>query len=285
MPPVASEKTRALLGRLYAEYHKPAYLDRDPLAFPHRYEDWADREVVALIAASFAFGNVVSIQSALEWILARLGPRPAEILRQREPADWRFQFRGFRYRWVGARDLRVYLAWIGEALRRHGSLGGLWQAVDSDADPTVIPALERWVGALKSMPADPLRPGTRRLRRANGTVSSLPTGADLLLTSPAGKSACKRMNLFLRWVCRPDDGIDLGLWPVDPARLIVPVDTHVMHAARMMQMTDRRIGDLRAAREITAVLRSIDPADPVRFDFSMTRPGILRIRDLLGDGP
>lgn len=270
---------RTVLDGLHAEFHHPRFLETDPLAFAHRYDDPADREVVALVAASFAFGNVVAIRATLERILAPLGEHPARTLAEREPREWSRAWSGFVYRWVRAEDLRVYAAWIGAALRAHGTLGAMWASLDDPRNATVLPTLQRWVEAMTEMPTGRLRPRQRWLRRADAEPSPLPSGAHLLLTAPEGKSSCKRMALFLRWVCRPADGIDLGLWPVAPARLVMPVDTHVMQAAQLLGLTRRAVADLRTAVEITDALRAVCADDPVKYDFALTRPGIMRLKE------
>ncbi len=274
---------RALLDDLYAEYHDPALLGTDPLGVVHTFDDPADREVVALIAASFAFGNVKAIQGAVDTVLRPLRPHPARALAAREPKDWARLYRGFVYRWVRAEDLRLYLAWIGGALRTHGSLGAMWQSLDEPNESTILPTLQRWIEALTEQKITGLRTRKRTLARRDAPPSPLPSGAHLLLTPPAKKSGCKRMNLFLRWVCRPNDGIDLGLWNVAPSRLIMPVDTHVLAVAELLKLTTRKTADLRTAVEITDALRAIAPDDPTRYDFSMTRPGIMRLREVWGE--
>jgi len=265
----------AILESAYKQYHRPEYLHTDPLSVARRYEDRSDREVVALIAASFAFGNVVSINKTLDVILQPLGVHPASALAEWEPSRLARHFRGFVYRWVRAADLRIYLAWIGHALRENGSLGALWESLNDPSEETILPCLSRWVEALTTAECASLSRRKRWLHRARGPPSSLPSGAHLLLTSPDGKSSCKRMCLYLRWVCRPDDGIDLGLWHVAPARLIMPVDTHVMKLATRLSLTQRKVADLRTALEITHALRAIVPLDPTRFDFAMARVGML----------
>ncbi len=276
------ERLREILEDLHTRYHRPEFLKSDPLLMAHRFEEPSDREVVALIAASFAFGNVKAILNTLDTVLKPLLPHPAEAIAAREPREWSRLYRGFVYRWVRAEDLRVYMAWLGGALRTHGNLGSMWQALDSDRNDTVLPTLARWVNALTEMPTDSLRRRKRVLQRASGISSPLPSGAHLLLTSPEGKSSCKRMLLFLRWVCRPADGIDLGLWKVDTMRLLMPVDTHIMQISKVLNLTERRTADLRTALEITDSLRAIQPDDPTRYDFALTRPGILKEKVLMG---
>lgn len=272
---------RAWLDAVHARLHSPAYLGDDPLVIVRRYASAPDREVVALIAASFAFGNVVAMRPAIERVLAPLGERPADMLARTPPDHWRGHYRGFVYRWVRAADVRMFLAWIGGALRTHGSLGAMWEHFDSnfiDAEretlDDVVPTLERWRTALVTMPTGDLGVRTRVLKRSGGGRSALPSGAAMLVPDPANRSACKRLLLFLRWVARPDDGIDLGLWNVDPSRLLMPVDTHILQVAHRLGWTTRPTADLRTAREITDVLRRVCPQDPTRYDYALTRPGI-----------
>jgi uncharacterized protein (TIGR02757 family) len=104
---------------------------------------------------------------------------------------------------------------------------------------------------------------------------ALRTGFRYLFPSPAGGSACKRLCMLLRWLCRPDDGIDLGLWwAVSPARLVLPLDTHTARIARLLGLSARCNSDWKMALEVTASLRRLDPTDPVRFDFALAHLGI-----------
>lgn len=206
-----------------------------------------------------------------------MGPRPAAWLRDREPQDFVGTCAGIRHRWVRPEDVERLLAMLGAALRAKGSLGSLWQSLDRpDAEPDVLPALSRFSDALLAMDTGVLSARERLFERANGKVSQLPDVVSILLTSPARGSACKRMNLFLRWVVRPADGIDLGLWTafVSPARLMMPVDVHVLRAAKKLGLTRRPTPDLRAVREVTERLRKLSPADPCRYDFALVRAGI-----------
>lgn len=268
---------RLFLEDLHARYHQPGFLATDPLGLVYQYRHPEDREVAALVAAAFASGNITSIRAVVSAIFTTLGERPVAWLRDRPPARLAGAFRGIRHRWVREGDLEIFLAILGEALRRHGSLGALWRTVDDPAEPTTAPALARFAAALHALPVDPLLPRRRTLRRANGVQSELAPVPTILLTSPARGSACKRMNLFLRWVVRPADGIDLGLWSpfVDPARLLMPVDTHVLRIARKLHLTRRKVPDRLTALELTARFSRLSPGDPCRYDFALVRAGIL----------
>ena len=101
-------------------------------------------------------------------------------------------------------------------------------------------------------------------------------GVRFFLPSPEDGSTCKRLNLFLRWMVRPDDGVDMGLWHgVSPSQLVIPLDTHVSRISISMGLTGRRTVDWKMAREVTARLRAIEPRDPVKYDFALCRLGML----------
>lgn len=264
------------LEDIYQRYHRPEFLPTDPLAVVHRFETAEDREVAALLAAAFASGNIKSILAILDALFAVMGPRPGAWLRDHQPGDLRGRFPGLYHRWVREEDVEVLLAMIGGALRQHGSLGNLWRAVDG-AEETVMPALGRFSDAIQAAPIEPLAPRKRTATRPGGNVSALASMPSILLASPARGSACKRMNLFLRWMARPADGVDLGLWTefLSPARLVMPVDTHVLRISRKLGLTHRKVADRKAAEEITAHLRKIRPEDPCRYDFALVRAGIV----------
>jgi len=235
-----------------------APLSSDPLEFAHRYSAAGDREVAAFLAASLAFGRVASIRKALERVLAPLD----------EPARFLDRWDGRRiagldrvvHRWVTAADLHALLRAVAWARRESGSLEALLvKGDDGGADLTV--ALDRFFQALRA------RSGERVPSR----------GLKFLLPRPEEGGACKRAHLFLRWTVR-SGAPDLGLWKsgrLSPARLLLPMDTHVHRISRYLGLTRRPTADLAASREATAVLRRVDAGDPVSFDWALSRLGIL----------
>jgi uncharacterized protein (TIGR02757 family) len=235
-------------------------LDSDPLLFPHRYGRPEDREVAAFLASSLAFGRVASINASLERLFRVLGPEPALTLRG-HGKSWP-GLDGFVHRWVDAGSLRPFLRAIGETLRAEGSLCALFAAGD-DGGADYIPALDRFFSVLRE--------------RTGVPAGEMPRGLRFLLPSPAQGGACKRAHLFLRWTVRSGD-VDLGLWRgpgFSPARLLLPMDTHVHRISRYLGLTARPTADLCASREATGWLAKVDPEDPVRFDWSLSRLGIL----------
>jgi uncharacterized protein (TIGR02757 family) len=217
--------------------------------------------VVALLAAVLAYGNAKAIAANIAQALDPLGKRPATTLTKQRPADLKAEFQEFRHRWTTGRDLAVLLWRVAQALREYGSLRALFLRGYERSDPNIGPALTRFVDALLAYDARPV---------GGAALEPRGSGVRYLLVRPADGSACKRLNLFLRWVVRPDDGLDLGLWPeIPPAQLVIPLDTHTARVSRALGFTDRTTTNWRAAEEVTAALRRYDPEDPVRYDFAL----------------
>jgi uncharacterized protein (TIGR02757 family) len=256
-------RVKVALDAVRAQCDVAARREADPVGFVHRYADPHDQELVALVASSIAFGNVATIRAKLGDLLERAGPRPALGADDAEALGRRL--RGWKSRVFRGEDIARLLVGARAVQREHGSLGARFQAELSRRGPGpdgVREALASLCDAIRA--AGGLRRGGPR------------RGPSHLLPDPRGASGCKRLLLFLRWMARPADGIDLGLWDVDLARLLVPVDVHIHRLARNLGLTARKDTSWRTTEEITAALARLDPADPVRYDFSLCHMGMLR---------
>ena len=262
---------RAWLEAAHSKYHRHEFLHDDPLQFAHRYADPIDREVVAFFSAGFAWGNVRAIHASIERLLRRLGDRPATTLANANGiAEVRPLMRGLVHRRIHAGDLAYLGALLGECIRRHGSLGGLWRAVDDPDEATTHAAAQRFLVALSALPITAPR---HRGRALSGELLASNVGLSPFGFAPSGAgSPLKRLHLFLRWMVRPSDGVDLGLWShVVPSRLVVPLDVHMLRTAQQLGLTARRDASLRTALEITRGFAAIAPHDPCRYDFAIIR--------------
>ena len=254
-----------VLDRLYAD-RSPVHLANDPLSFCHRYRDPADQEVVGLIAASFAYGQVKIILANLAKIFNVLGPSPRRFVERFEPEEGQRLFAGFKHRFNDGRDLCALLWAIRTMLAEADSIGDFFLAGMAPTATDVTTALTGFSGSVLSLDYGPVFGSD-----AIPDDSYFP----FLFPSPAAGSACKRLCMYLRWMVRPADGIDLGLWrEIPPARLIIPVDAHIQRLGRYLGFTNRRQADWRMAVEITGALRKLDPLDPVKYDFSLCHLGI-----------
>lgn len=267
------EPSASLLGeRLETLYrlYGPETVATDPILFPRRYEAPEDREVTGWIASAFAYGQVPIIQANVGRILESLGPRPAATLSA--ISDFRAFVRdtlaGFRHRFHGALDTAALLYAIARARGEAGSVREFFEQEYRDDETDVAGLLSRVVARLLAFDFRPVL-GRRSLPARSPVRFFFP--------DPAQGSACKRWNLYLRWMVRRD-AVDFGLWPRIPTnRLVVPTDTHLHRIARRLRLTRRKTADWKAAREITRSLSRFDARDPVRFDYALCRIGILDI--------
>jgi uncharacterized protein (TIGR02757 family) len=233
--------------------------EADPVGFAHAFADAHDCELVALVGALVAFGNVKAIRAKMKDLLDRIGPHPA-IAADDEPA-LRARLRTWRHRVFRGEDVARLLFGARAVQREHGSLGALFE-VELSRGPDLRSALARWCDVVRQRGR--LGRGTRRRGPAH------------LLPDPRGPSGSKRLLLFLRWMVRPADGIDLGMWRVPPSRLLVPVDVHIHKLSRNLGFTRRRDLSWRTTEEITGALARLDPDDPAKYDFSLCHMGMLQ---------
>ena len=227
------------------------YLANDPLSFCHRYADPSDREVAAVIASSFAYGGIKIILRTLETIFAELGPSPHRYVEHFDPKRGLRTFAGFKHRFNDGRDLCALLWGMRLMIEEAGSVEAFFLRGHDAAAEDVSGALNGYSAAVLALGYEPVF-GTKEIPPA----SYFP----FLFPAPASGSACKRLCMFLRWVVRPADGIDLGLWQgIAPAQLVIPVDTHISRISSYLGFTRRRSADWRMAREITTALCACDP--------------------------
>lgn len=253
------------LDRLASTYDR-RFLETDPVSFAHRYPEPADQEVAGLVASCLAYGNVSAIRGSVAAALAPLNPRPAAALDRFSAGELRTRYRRFRHRFTSGRDLAALLWTIREMRRTHGSIREFFLEGYDRGSRTLREALISFV-------ARALNRDVRAFYRSKPPAGE---GIRFLLPSPAEGSGCKRLNLFLRWMVRRDDGVDLGLWrEVRPRQLLMPVDTHIARISAYIGLTRRRSPGWAMTEEITASLREMDPRDPVRYDFALCRLGIL----------
>ena len=246
---------KRFLDRLLREHDPRADRPGDPVDIVWEYERPADREVVALLASSLAYGQVDLLKEAIRRALRPLGAHPAETL-EGAPDRLGERLDGFVYRMTRGPDLVDLYTAIGQMLQAHGSLAEAYRTAEGSTH------LERASGFVA------------RLRGARWR-DELHRGFRYLLPDPADGSACKRLHLFFRWVARREDGVDLGLWEEpDTAELLMPLDTHTSRICRYIGLTDRKSVDGKTAREVTEALRELDPDDPVKYDFALCHLGI-----------
>ena len=254
---------KSALDQLYADFN---YADSaaDPIQIVRRFERDDDREIVGFIAGALAFGRVTSVLQSIERVLAVIGPAPAEWLRRVDVGRDAPAFDGIVHRWTRERDIVALLWLLRQMLDRSGSIESFFLEGDDHASDDVELALDSF--SSRALALD--------LKMAYGRVPKR-AGVCYFFPRPSAGSGCKRLNLFLRWMVRRD-ALDLGVWRrVSPARLIVPLDTHVIRVGRCLRLTTYTSPGWRMARDITASLRRLDPLDPVKYDYSLCHLGMM----------
>jgi uncharacterized protein (TIGR02757 family) len=236
----------------------------DPIQIVRRFTDTADQEIVGFCASALAFGRVQSVLNSIEGLLAAMGPHPAAYVRAFEPARDRRTLDHLVHRWTRGIDLAALVWILRQMLESHGSVEAFFADGADPAAETIERALDEF--SKRACRLDQRAVYGRTVRKP---------GVSYFFARPSSGGACKRLNLFLRWMVRKD-GVDLGVWTrVRPAQLIVPLDTHVIRLGRCLRLTRYRSPGWRMAADITASLRQIDPVDPVRYDFSLCHIGMM----------
>jgi uncharacterized protein (TIGR02757 family) len=252
---------RNILERLYKRYNRRELIRPDPLQFLYRYSDPADIEITAFLASALAYGRVEQIEKSLENLLGRMGASPCEFVANFDKSKRR-KLKDFKHRFTTGDDISDLLALFGKIISRCGSIEQHFVLGYNPGDKNIIPALSKFCNSLLEM-------------HAAGHKGQVCRGLRYLLVSPDDGSACKRLNLFLRWMVRDDD-VDTGLWKsIDKAKLIVPVDVHMSRLCKVLGLYDRKTVSLSAAVEITESFAEIEPSDPVKYDFALSRIGIV----------
>ena len=245
------------LEELYEKYNDPGFIHPDPLEFVHKYTDPADREVTALVASTLAYGRVEQILSAVGAVLERMGSSPSKWLKATKDREIKDRVAGFRHRFATEEHMAHLLIGAKRVLSRYDSLKNCFLSSWRDDFNTVLPALSPFIEEISS----------------KGNCGHL-------LPDPDKGSACKRINLMLRWLVR-HDAVDPGGWQdVPAAALIVPLDTHMKKIGIRLGFTTRSGADMKTALDITKEFRKLSPDDPVKYDFALTRLGIRKDGDI-----
>ncbi|MDO7874288.1 TIGR02757 family protein [Hymenobacter sp. ASUV-10] len=242
---------RRQLDAQYDRYNRPEFIKNDPIQIPHRFTLKQDVEISALFAALLAWGQRPTIIKKCNELLHRMDDAPHQFVTQHQDEDLK-KLLGFCHRTFCDTDLLYFVEFLRTWYQQHDTLETAFLVGHSQRE-----RLMNFHQRFFSLPDAP--PRTRKH-----------------VATPARKSACKRINMYLRWLVRHDDrGVDFGLWRrLSPAELIMPIDVHVERQARPLGLLSRQLVDWEAAEELTANLRLLDPTDPVKYDFALFGAGV-----------
>jgi len=249
------------LNELYEEYNRREYVEPDPLQFLYMYEgngsnDKRNREIAGIVASSLAFGSVKQIIKSIERVLNALTENGRSELYEvviMETGNLRNKLKGIKHRWVSGEEVASLISSVARAIKKYGSLERCFARHYDSGEGSIKEAIDGFVSELREFSGN---------------------SCGKLLPITRTKSACKRINLFLRWMVRKDN-VDPGGWSVvSPEKLVYPLDVHIRRLGTELGFSLRRTSDFYTAEEITEGFREISPHDPVKYDFALTRFGI-----------
>ena len=243
---------KELLDRKYEEFHNSSFVDDDPICIPHRFSKKQDIEIAGFFAATFAWGQRITIINKCTELLELMDMAPFEFITHFEESDLkRFVF--FKHRTFNFIDLSFFSRRLKAHYTEHDSLEQLFLS-----GVTTQERLAHFHDAFID-----LNGFEKRTKKH--------------IATPARKSTCKRLNMYLRWMVRDDKGgVDFGLWKqFKPADLMCPLDVHVARVARDLGLLKRTQNDWRAVEELTDQLRKFDPEDPVKYDYALFGLGVI----------
>ncbi len=260
------EMTKSLkqkLDRLYSDYDFQGRIAHDPIELPHQYSRPEDIEISGFIASCLAYGKVTLFKPVIKALLSRMGQSPCDFLIHFNVRRQRDLFAGLRYRFNRNDDIIGLLYVLSSVIKKYGSLESAFKRHYRKSDSSVAAGLAGIIDIFLGM--DTAAVYGDDMKR-EGLLQFFP--------SPSRGSACKRMNIFLRWMIRDRD-IDFGIWKGIPKnKLVIPLDVHIARISRCLGFTRRSTQDWKMAVEITESLKTIDPEDPLKYDFALCHQGI-----------
>ncbi len=270
---------KQFLSQIENNYQRAQFLSSDPIEFVHHYQDPWDQEAIALLASLLAYGNVRQIRKSIQEAITRiseLAESPRDFVSQlQDPAFLKKSLQHFEdyvHRFNTGRDIIRLFELLNQSWRTHGSLGGHFLSYLCPEDETIESALNQLITNWKEAKSS----------------FTFPKSFYYLLTAPQDGSCCKRWCMLLRWMGRKDE-VDLGLWmqasplcstfpagrTLESHQLVMPLDTHTGRLSQSLGLTQRKSLNWKAAIEVTKSFKALDPLDPVRYDFALSRLGML----------
>jgi len=249
------------------EYHYKQFnaddIYPDPLIFPHRFEDESDIEISAFLSSVFAYGNVTQILNTLERIHLLIGKNPTKFFKEFELNNHKNFFNDLKHRFYTGEDIGRLFLLIKNIQKDYESIKHLFLLYHFDHEHNIKNSLSFFSKNLIEIIAK------------SGEVSR---GIKFMFPDPFNGSACKRMNLFLRWMVR-EDSIDFGIWKaIRKDQLVIPVDTHIAKISKELGLTKHKNVSWQMAEEITKNLSLFDKNDPVKYDFAICHIGIRKLK-------
>lgn len=250
------KKAKAILEENYLKFNKKDFIKDDPISIPHKFTKKQDIEIMAFFASILAWGLRKTIINKCKLLIELFENKPYDFIMHHEEEDLK-RFLDFKHRTFNATDLLYFIAFLKFHYTNHESLEDAflmnWKATDKTVENALI-GFHDYFTSLEYFPA--------RTRKH--------------IASPVRNSACKKLNMFLRWMVRDNStGVDFGIWKnIKTSQLLMPLDVHVDRQARKLNLISRKQTDFKTVLELTKNLQKFDKNDPVKYDFALFGMGV-----------
>ncbi len=250
---------KEFLDEKVAQYNQANFIENDPIQIPHAYTKKQDIEIAGLFAAVLAWGQRVTIIKKCKELIKTMDNAPYDFIKNHTLGDLK-PFLTFKHRTFNATDTLYFIHFLQQFYQTNESL-----------EVAFLPAIDD-----KNVASKEIETALKHFHQLFFSLEDSPQRTKKHISTPARKSACKRLNMYLRWMVRRDDrGVDFGLWTqLSPANLICPLDLHVERVGRKLNLFSRKQVDWLTALELTENLRKFDASDPVKYDFALFGLGI-----------
>ena len=245
---------KAFFDSKVAVYNQVSFIKDDPICIPHLFSSKQDIEIAGFFASIFAWGNRTTIIQKSKELMQLMDNAPYAFCTGHKETDLK-KLLAFKHRTFNTTDLLYFISFFQEHYKKYDSLEDAF-VLSPDKDPAA--RLHQFHNYFFSFPDAPAR--TKKH-----------------IATPIKGSTCKRLNMYLRWMVRKDNkGVDFGIWNrIKPSELICPIDLHVARVAKRFQLLDRTKIDWQAGLELTQYLKTLDPKDPVKYDFALFGLGVI----------
>jgi len=250
------------------EYHYRVFdrtkLEPDPLQFLHMFDNERDIELIGLLASIFAYGNVKQIENTLNKLVLILNGEPYTFIKNFSNKKDAIKLKGIKHRFYSENDILQLFIVLGKEIEKHKSIKNIFLNGYNISDNNVKNGISNF--------------SNHFLDSFNRSFGGISNGIKFMFPLPEKGSACKRMNLFLRWMVRKDE-LDFGLWnEISTSKLVMPVDTHIARISKSLKLTKRKNVSWQMAVEITQNLKKYDAKDPIKYDFAICHIGIRKLK-------
>lgn len=253
------QELKKILDQKVKQYNQLAFIEKDPICIPHQFKKQQDIEIAAFFASIFAWGNRTTIINKSNELLDRMDHAPYDFCTQHQPKDLK-KLIGFVHRTFNDTDALYCIEFFKHHFKENKSLEAAF-----------------FINQISGNKIKNVQEGLTHFQSYFMSLEDAPKRTQKHIASPVTGSTCKRLNMFLRWMIRKDkQGVDFGIWnAVKPADLIIPIDVHVARVSRSLGILKRPQTDWQAALELTEYCRTLDPKDPVKYDFALFSLGVI----------